>query len=220
MTTAENPETILRQNGVILEGHFVLKAGHHSGKYINKDEVYTDALAISGLCIDLALPFRDDKRAPDQLVETVIGPAIGGVVLSHGAAHFLCLDGRRVRSVFADKDEDDDDRFIIKRGYDKHIIGRRVLVVEDIITTGSSVRGTIDAVRNFGGTVLGVAALCNRGRITAEMLDVPKLVQLVTMDLETWDPADCLLCKTGVPINTEVGHGAKYVAEHGQPVAL
>ncbi|MCE9586579.1 phosphoribosyltransferase [Candidatus Uhrbacteria bacterium] len=217
MTAEENPETILRQNGVILDGHFVLKAGHHSGKYINKDEVYTDAKAVASLCIDLALPFRDDKHAPEELVETVIGPAIGGVVLSHCAAHFLALDGRRIRSVFADKGEDGDGRFVIKRGYDRYITDRRVLVVEDIITTGSSVRGTIEAVRGFGGTVIGVSALCNRGRVTAGSLGVPKLVQLVTMDLETWAADRCPLCDAGMHINVELGHGAAYVAKHGQP---
>jgi orotate phosphoribosyltransferase len=185
---------------------------------VNKDEVYTDALTISSLCIDLALPYRDDKRAPDLLVETVIGPAIGGVILAHSAAHFLSLDGRRVRAVFADKDEKVKGRFEILRGYDKHIAGKRVLVVEDIITTGSSVLGTVEAVRRIGGTVLGVAALCNRGRgVTAETIGVPKLNQLVTMDLETWDADHCPLCATGAPINVDIGYGAEFVATHGQP---
>lgn len=112
--------------------------------------------------------------------------------------------------MFADKDGD---RFVIKRGYDKHIRGKRVLVVEDILTTGGSVRSTVEAVRIIGGTVLGVAALCNRGTSTAESLDVPKLNQLVTMDLETWDGADCPLCRMNIPINTDVGHGKTFLAQ-------
>lgn len=219
MRRGEDPREILESQGVILDGHFVLKSKKHSAKYINKDEVYTDALTISSLCIDLALPYRDDKRTPDLLVETVIGPAIGGVILAHCVAHFLCLDGRRVRSVFADKDEEEDGRFEILRGYDKYIAGKRVLVVEDIITTGSSVRGTVEAVRRIGGTVLGVAALCNRGTSTAESLGVPKLNQLVTMDLETWDAEVCQLCAAGTPINTDLKHGAEFVAKYGQPEA-
>jgi orotate phosphoribosyltransferase len=210
MSRSESPEAVLQRYGVILDGHFVLKSGKHSAKYINKDEIYTDAVAIKSLCIDLGLPFRDDKRTPDSLVETVIGPAVGGVVLSHCVAHWLSLDGRHVKSVFADKEGKN---FVITRGYDKHIRGKRVLVVEDIMTTGGSVRSTVEAVRIIGGTVLGVAALCNRGTSTAESLDVPKLNQLVTMNLETWKAEDCPLCRDGIPINIDVGHGKEFLAK-------
>lgn len=220
MPRDEHPESVLRRNNVILEGHFVLKSRKHSSKYINKDEIYVDPGAVASLCIDLGIPFRDDKYVPDQLVETVIGPAVGGVILSHRVAGWLQLDGRKdVKAVFADKDEDDDTKFVIKRGYDKYIRRRRVLVVEDIITTGGSVRATVHAVRALGGTVLGVAALCNRGKITADDLGVPKLHALVQMELDTWSEADCPLCQSGVPIVTDVGHGAEFVAKHGQPKA-
>lgn len=87
MSRSERPEAVLQRYGVILDGHFVLKSGKHSAKYINKDEIYTDAMTVASLCIDLALPFRDDKHTPNTLVETVIGPAVGGVVLSHCVAH-------------------------------------------------------------------------------------------------------------------------------------
>lgn len=213
MTASEKPFEILHRNGVILDGHFILKSGKHSAKYINKDEVYTDPLDVTQLCIDLGFPFRDDKANPNQMVDTVIGPAVGGVILSHAVAHWLSLDGRRVRSVFADKDDQDPSRFVIKRGYDKHIRRKRVLVVEDILTTGGSVRATIEAVRAIDGVVLGVAALCNRGRVTAGILGVPRLLSLINMAIDdTWDAADCPLCRSNTPINTDVGHGAALLA--------
>lgn len=208
---SENPRDILLNSGAVLEGHFALKSGRHSGVYVNKDEVYTNPSTIGILACDLGHPFIEDD------VEAVVGPAIGGVILAHGTAKFLNLDKKLergdvglARSLFADKDGD---RFIIKRGYDVYIRGRRVLLVEDIMTSGGSIRATADAVRRVGGEVVGVAAICNRGKVTAESLGVPKLVSLVEMDLVTWTADECPLCEQGIPVNTEIGHGADYVAK-------
>lgn len=107
--------------------------------------------------------------------------------------------------------------YVIKRGYDKLIAGKKVLVVEDILTTGGSVKKTVEAVRAIGGEVAGVAALCNRGGVTAEDIgDVPELFSLVNITLESWEASECPLCAQGVPINTSVGKGKEFLSQQGK----
>ena len=103
--------------------------------------------------------------------------------------------------------------FVIKRGYDKLIKGKRVLVVEDILTTGGSVKKVIEATRAIGGEVVGLGVLCNRGGIMPQDVgNVPKLFSLVNIKLDAWSEADCPLCAKGVPINTDVGKGREFLA--------
>ena len=90
--------------------------------------------------------------------------------------------------------------------------GRRVLVVEDIVTTGGSVRQTVAAVRTAGGQVTMVTALCNRGGVTAADLGVPVFSALVTLSLDSWEAASCPLCRDGVAVNTDVGKGREFLA--------
>ncbi|MDO8667915.1 MAG: phosphoribosyltransferase family protein [bacterium] len=103
--------------------------------------------------------------------------------------------------------------FVIKRGYDKLVAGRKILVVEDVLTTGQSAKMVVEAVRALGGNVVGLAALCNRGGITAEQVgNPPKFVSLVNVKLDAFDEIGCPLCAAGVPINTEVGKGKAFLA--------
>lgn len=212
MPKSENPLDILKDARAVMKGHFVLKSGRHASVYINKDAVYMNPKAVAILCMDMGQPFV--TKDPSKRIEIVVGPAIGGVILASYTAKHLGFDGDDVLSLFADKDGDG---FVIKRGYDAFVRGKHVLVVEDIMTTGGSVRGTIQAVEAVGGTVMGVAALCNRGKLTADALGVPKLVSLVEMSFDTWVADDCELCRTGQPINIDVGHGKRYVEKFGQP---
>lgn len=196
---------LLEASGAILTGrHVVYTSGKHGSAYVNKDAVYPHTERVAALGRLLA----DAARA--WAPEVVCGPALGGIVLSQWTAH-----GLGVPSVFAEKAPDDPGRMLLARGYDRLVEGRRVLVVEDILNTGVSVRRAVAAVRAAGGTVVGVAALCNRGGLTAGALDVPALAALVTLDLEAWDEADCPLCRDGVPISTDVGKGRAYLAARG-----
>lgn len=109
-------------------------------------------------------------------------------------------------------------RFVLKRGYDKLVMGQNVLIVEDVLTTCTTIRKVVEAVHRYEGNIVGVMALCNRGGVTAsDVGDVPRLDALVNLTLESWGVANCPLCEQGVPINTTVGKGAEYVARHGQP---
>ncbi len=198
-----------RVGAVITESHIVYTSGRHGTAYINKDAVYPYTRHTSRLCRAIAERFANDD------VEAVIAPAIGGVVLSQWTAYHLTeINGREAFSVFAEKSENRD-TFVIKRGYGKLIAGKNVLVVEDVLTTGSSVAKVIEATRIIGGNVIGLGALCNRGGITAQDVgDIPKLISLVNVELDAWDEMDCPLCKRNIPVNTEVGMGREFLARN------
>jgi len=196
---------------VITGSHIVYTSGKHGTAYVNKDAIYPHTVKASILCQWIAGLFLDDG------VQAVIAPAIGGVILSQWTAHHLTMlsNRREVFGVYAEKS--DDGSFVIKRGYDKFIAGKRVLVVEDILTTGGSARKVVEAVRAIGGNVVGVGVLCNRGGVTAQDLaNVPKLEVLVNISLDAWNEADCPLCKQGVPVNPDVGKGREFLARRQQ----
>ena len=120
------------------------------------------------------------------------------------------LTNRDVLAVYAEKDGD---QFTIKRGYEKLIPGKNVLIVEDILTTGGSVKKVIEAVQAIGGYVVGVGAICNRGGVTAEDIGLlGKLYSLTSVDLESWWPGECPLCAGGTPVNTSIGKGKQFLA--------
>jgi len=223
MNEQEVLQILDRVSAVITESHVVYTSGKHGPAYVNKDAVYPHTADTSHLCRAIAERFADDK------VEVVIAPAVGGIPLSQWTAHHLSeICGHEVLSVYAEKETIaipdpeglgrkcfvETGGFVIKRGYDKLIAGKRVLVVEDVLTTGASARTVINATRAFGGHVVGLGVLCNRGGvITAHAVaDVPKFIALVNVNLAAYNEAECLLCKWGIPINTAVGKGREFLA--------
>lgn len=198
---------VLRTVGaVITDSHIVYTSGKHGSAYVNKDAIYPHTETTSHLCAALAERFWNDEPA------VVIAPAIGGVILSQWTAwHLTQMNSVEVLGVYAEKS--DDGKFVIRRGYDKLIKHQRVLVVEDVLTTGGSAKKVVEAVRAIGGEVIGLGALCNRGGIGPEdVAGVPRLEALVDIKLNAWDEADCPLCEQRVPINTDVGKGREYLA--------
>ena len=196
---ADRALRILEESGALLTGrHIVYTSGRHGSAYVNKDAVYPHTDRVSALAAMLADAAR--SWAP----EIVCGPALGAIILSQWTGHHLGLP-----AVFAEKAGVD--TMVLARGYDRIVQGRRVLVVEDVLNTGMSVRRALCAVRAAGGTVVGVVALCNRGGVTAEALGVPQLATLVTLDLDSWEAEDCPLCRDGVPISTDVGKGREHL---------
>ena len=192
---------------VIIDSHIVYTSGKHGTAYVNKDAIYPNTTKTSRLCHAIATRFVDDN------VHVVIAPAIGGVILSQWTAHHLSeMNGHEVFGVYAEKSEGGD-AFVIKRGYDKLIAGKNVLVVEDILTTGGSAKKVVEATRAIGGNVIGLGVLCNRGGITPQdVADVPKMTALVNLKLDSWDEVTCPLCEQNVPINTDVGKGREFLA--------
>lgn len=202
---------VLQNAGVFRTGHFVFISGKHSDTYINKDALYPYTREISKLCHEMA------KRFSSFNIEAVIGPAIGAAILSQWTAYHLSeLTGREVFATYADKDGQGG--FIVKRGYDQLIAGKRVLVVEDSVTTGGSVRKVVSAARNCGAEIVGAIAICNRGSVRPADIGAPHFESLVTLQLEQWPADQCELCERGIPVNTDVGHGAEFVARQGAAV--
>lgn len=206
MTEFQILETLAGVGAIITNSHIVYTSGRHGDSYVNKDAVYPHTDVTSRLCEAFARKFFASQ------IDVVVAPAIGGVILSQWtSSHLSALQGKKTYSVYAEKAAEGD-QFLIRRGYEKLIPKRRVLVVEDVLTTGGSVKKVVELVRSLGGETVGVAALCNRGGIEAKDLGVPVLHALVKVDLASWDEKECPLCAKGVPVNTEVGKGLEFLS--------
>jgi orotate phosphoribosyltransferase len=208
MTESEVLETLARVGALITGDHIVYTSGRHGSSYVNKDALYPHTMATSAVCAQIAQHFA----AAD--IEVVAGPTVGGVIMAQWTAHHLgAILRREVMAVYAEEEQTDMGKArTFRRGYDALVAGRRVLVVEDILTTGGSARTVVEAVEKAGGSVVGVAALCNRGGVTAEVLGAPELYSLARVPLESWAAEECPLCASDVPVNTRLGKGAAFVA--------
>ena len=196
-------EILAEARAIVTASHVVYTSGKHGSAYVNKDAVYPSTARVAELCRYLA-----DAATPHR-PEVVCGPATGGIILAQWTAHHL-----GVPAVYAEKAPDGG--MVLKRGYDKLVAGRRVLVVEDVLNTGGSIRDTVRAVRAAGGEVVAAAALVNRGRVTAADVEAPALTALLDVDLDAWEAADCPLCRDRVPVNTDVGKGREFLAARGR----
>lgn len=192
-------------NAVLTNGHFVYVSGKHGDMYVNKDAIYPHTKAVRKLCAMWADEFKNTD------VEVVVGPAMGGVILSHDTATELSkILKKDIPGVYAEKDGDGG--FIFTRGYDAFVRGKKVLVVEDVLTTGGSVKKVIDKVRETGGKVVGLGVVANRGGIKPSDVGVKKMNALINIKMLAMEAADCTLCKNGVPVNTNVGKGKLFLA--------
>ncbi|MBI1862020.1 MAG: orotate phosphoribosyltransferase [Deltaproteobacteria bacterium] len=191
---------LFQSSGAIIQKtHVIYTSGLHGNAYVNKDAIYPDTETTSRLCELLAERFSRDN------VETVVGPTVGAVILSQWTAHHLRrISQKRVASIYAEKV---DGGFEIRRGYDRLVAQKRVLVVEDVITTGGSVKKVMSEVNRWGGEIVGVAALCNRGGVSASDLGASRLEALLNITLQSWPAVQCPLCAQGVPVNTSIGKG-------------
>jgi orotate phosphoribosyltransferase len=199
---ASRTEDLFRKSGALKEGHFLLKSGKHSERYLEKFLVLQDTAATSELCAFWAARHRAPDGTP--LVDVVAGPTTGGVVLAFETARQL-----GVRSIFAEevKDPDGTSRREFRRGF---IIapGERVLLVDDILTTGGSLLAMLPAVEEFGGEIVTCAVLADRSGGLAS-LSSPKtgrsypLRPLWQLQLPTYEPGPdtCPACKAGIPLH-------------------
>lgn len=203
-------ETILKilsdVHALIDESHIVYTSGKHGSMYVNKDALYPHTKETSALCRLFAEHFFKEN------IDVVVAPALGGIILSQWTAHHLSeLSGRDVLAVYAEKMESG---FMIKRGYDKLLPGKKVLLLEDVLTTGGSVKKVVELVQTLGASIAGVGALFNRGNIQpSDLGNVPELFSLITKEMKSWNPEECPLCKQGIPINTSVGKGREFLAQ-------
>ncbi len=184
MGEAGEVERIFRDAGAFREGHFLLSSGKHSPRYLEKFQVLQWPRDTERLCAAIAA--WGHALAP----KTVAGPTTGGIILAHEVARQMGL-----RAVYAERD--DAGARVFRRGF-QLAPEERVLVVDDIMTTGGSVQETIAAVRAAGAAVVGAAVLVDRSGGGAR-LGVP-LHALWSVDVPTYDPAACPGCAAGAPL--------------------
>jgi orotate phosphoribosyltransferase len=177
-------ERVFRDSGALREGHFILASGRHSALYLEKFQVLQHPAETERLCGAMA------SWARSLGVDTVAGPTTGGIILAHEVARQL-----GVRAIYAERREGAPGREF-RRGF-AITPGERVLVVDDIMTTGGSVQETIDAVRSAGGTVVGASVLVDRSGGVAR-LDIP-VHSLWRLDIPAYALAECPLCGKGIP---------------------
>ncbi|HOK08289.1 MAG TPA: orotate phosphoribosyltransferase [Candidatus Hydrogenedens sp.] len=175
---------IFIQHKALLNGHFVYASGRHGNKFLQFSRILQYPKVTERLCSELATYFKEFH------VNLVVGPATGGIVLAYEVARQLgCL------TAFLEKEPDK--TMAMKRGFTL-VKGWKVIVVEDITTTGGSVKKCIEHLQGRGAEIVGVGCIVNRNPGNV-LFDVP-FFSLAEINLETWEPEECQLCKDGQSI--------------------
>ena len=182
--TEKEVEDLLIETSAIMEGHFLLTSGLHSPRYVEKFNLLQKPVYTEKLCRAMAEKFKDAN------IETVVGPVTGGILLAHETGKAL-----GTRAIFTERENG---KMTFRRGFTLHE-GERVLIVEDIVTTGGSIREVIDVVKEHGGIPVAVSMLVDRSGGKATFGDVPSTA-LLHMDVQTYKPEECPLCKAGIPM--------------------
>jgi len=205
----------LERTGAMLRNdHFVYASGLHGDTYIEKKMLYTDAPTMALLCEQMARRVLDFGR-----ITCVVGPEKGGIILAQWVGYFLNeVSEYRVASVFAEKGDgsfpySSELNFVFNGGYGDLVRGVDVLLVDDVVNTGGSLRALAYRVRQCEGNIVGAVAICNRGGVHAYEADVPRLVSLADIFLPSYHADQCPLCASGIPVNREYGRGRQFVQQ-------
>lgn len=187
-----NIEKILEENNVLKTGHFLLSSGLHSGKYFEKFRILENPELVQMLGKMIAEHFKNKQ------ISIVCGPTTGGVIIAYEVARQM-----RLKCIFAETKPYEPGR-IIRRGF---IVpdGAKILIVDDILTTGGSIKETIEALKSFSGKVVGISVLIDR---SAEPLNFSQIVSGIDffacykIAVENHKPENCPLCKSNIPLQT------------------
>lgn len=181
MSSEQRVIDIFKETDVLLDGHFLLTSGRHSNQYMQCAKILQYPHYTQELMGILAENYKDDK------IDYVIAPAVGGIIIGYELARQL-----GVKNMFAEREEDGS--MAIRRGFELPK-GSRVVVAEDVITTGGSVQEVIDIVKSNGSEVVGVAVLVDRSNGTADF--GTRLDCALVAKVESWEADECPLCKEG-----------------------
>lgn len=181
--TDEQILSALKDAEAIRSGHFVLTSGRHSDGYVQCARILEDPALTTRLAQTAV------SRLPEGLeVDMVAAPAVGGLIIGFAVAQAL-----GVKFIFSERQEGS---MVFRRSFEVPQ-GSRVLVVEDVVTTGGSVAEVIDLVKAAGGEVAGVVSLIDRG---GDKAFSDEFWPLLRLEVESWDPESCSLCADGVPV--------------------
>ncbi len=180
MLTQEEMLKIFEKTGGILKGHFILTSGRHSDTYMQCAKLFVDPKASELLCKSLAEKLNGEK------IDLVISPAVGGILMGYEMARQL-----GVNNIFAERENG---AMTLRRGFTLPE-NANVLVVEDVVTTGGSVKEVIELVKERGCNVTAVASIVDRsnGKVDFGV----KFVNLISMDVVSYEPSECPMCKEG-----------------------
>ncbi len=182
----EHVLSLFMQTGALLEGHFQLTSGLHSSQYFQCAKVLQYPQHTELLCGEIASHFKDKK------IDVVIAPAMGGIVVGQEVGRQL-----GVRTLFTERKEG---VMLLRRGFEIRE-GERILVCEDVVTTGGSVFEVINIVKQRGGRVVGVGYIVDRsgGKVRFDAED--SQIATLHMDVVTYKPEECPLCQQNIPID-------------------
>ena len=176
-------ERIFKQTGLMLEGHFLLTSGRHSNRYMQCAKLFQYPEYSEMICKDRA------DRFAGQKIDMVVGPAVGGIIMSYEMARQF-----KVPNIFAERENG---AMTLRRGFSIPE-GAKVLVVEDVVTTGGSVREVMDIVAEAKAEVVGVCVVVDRsgGKID---FGVPFEAAYET-EIQSYEPSQCPLCEQGLEL--------------------
>lgn len=176
---------IFRQSNALLEGHFLLTSGKHSDIYYEKFNILRQPRMCEKVCVAMACQFENDN------VELVVGPTTGGIIIAYEVAKYLGVD-----SIYAEPDPAGKGR-IFKRGFTIDP-GTRIIIVDDVLTTGKSIFEVIDLVKKYDANIVGIGEFLERSGGTVKF-DYP-FKPLASVTADAWEPEECPLCAKGEPI--------------------
>ena len=174
---------IFKKTGALLQGHFELSSGLHSSGYLQCALILQDPKIAGKLCSLLASKFKKDNP------NIVVAPALGGVIVSYEVARALGVKG-----IFTERKEG---KMCLRRGFSLSK-SDRVLVVEDVVTTGKSTKEVLDVVKSYGAHIVGVGCIADRSNNQIKF-DV-KFKSLIQIDIPAFKADKCRLCKDGIPL--------------------
>jgi orotate phosphoribosyltransferase len=184
---AEDVLALLTEAGALKEGHFLLASGRHSNRYIEKFDLLRNPRATERVCHGFV------ERYSEEGIDVVVGPTTGGILLAFEVARQM-----GVASAYAERRSDGVSGREIRRGT-TFSPGQRILVVDDILTSGGSVRETLAALEAHPVTIVGIGVLVDRSGGKVSFGEVP-MQALATLDVETWQADFCPLCRSGIPL--------------------
>ena len=188
---------LLKESGALLEGHFLLTSGRHSDRYVEKFRLLEQPAALDRVAAAAV------ESVPSDEIDVVLGAAVGGILLAGAVARLL---GRRI--MFTERV---DGVMTLRRGFTL-APGERVLIVDDIVTTGGSVKELLEVARRAGAVVHSVVCLVDRSAGDIDFAVTKRA--LLRLPMTSWAPENCPLCQAGVPLSERGRSGRETPVEH------